>query len=667
MIVPRYYEDLSVLHDNTMPARAYYMPASKRMDDLVEHRELSDRMQLLNGTWKFQYFDSIYDMKDAFYEDGYSVEGFDEIKVPSVWQMAGYDTHQYTNIRYPFPFDPPYVPQDIPCGAYVHTFDYAKDAAAPKAYLNFEGVDSCFYVWLNGTYVGYSQVSHMTSEFDVTDVLREGENRISVLVMKWCDGSYLEDQDKFRMSGIFRDVYLLKRPEKGIRDYRITTQLDSDIARINLTAAFYEPTEVRVKLEDKNGAVVSEGVISESGESTFEIVDYTLWNTENPYLYTIILETEQEVIVDHIALRKIEIKNQVIYLNGQKIKFRGVNRHDSDPVTGFTISMEQIKTDLTLMKQHNFNAIRSSHYPNAPFFYEMCDRYGFMVIDEADIEAHGPFMLYRKEDTDYNRFKRWNEKIADDPVWEAAIVDRVKLMVERDKNRFCIVMWSMGNESAYGCNFEKALAWTKGFDPERITQYESARYRNYDVTYDYGNLDLYSRMYPALTEIEEYLEKDGSKPFLLVEYCHSMGNGPGDLEDYFQMIQAEDKMCGGFVWEWCDHAIAHGVAENGKTIYAYGGDHGEVIHDSNFCMDGLVYPDRRIHTGLLEYKNVYRPARVVSYDAASGELVLHNYMDFDDLKDYAEITYELSQDGLVIGKGSFPKYPFYRIVMEAQL
>ena len=656
MIVPRYYEDLSVLHDNTMPARAYYMPASKRMDDLVEHRELSDRMQLLNGTWKFQYFDSIYDMKDAFYEDGYSVEGFDEIKVPSVWQMAGYDTHQYTNIRYPFPFDPPYVPQDIPCGAYVHTFDYAKDAAAPKAYLNFEGVDSCFYVWLNGTYVGYSQVSHMTSEFDVTDVLREGENRISVLVMKWCDGSYLEDQDKFRMSGIFRDVYLLKRPEKGIRDYRITTQLDSDIARINLTAAFYEPTEVRVKLEDKNGAVVSEGVISESGEATFEIVDYTLWNTENPYLYTIILETEQEVIVDHIALRKIEIKNQVIYLNGQKIKFRGVNRHDSDPVTGFTISMEQIKTDLTLMKQHNFNAIRSSHYPNAPFFYEMCDRYGFMVIDEADIEAHGPFMLYRKEDTDYNRFKRWNEKIADDPVWEEAIVDRVKLMVERDKNRFCIVMWSMGNESAYGCNFEKALEWTKNFDPDRITQYESARYRNYDETYDYSNLDVYSRMYPALSEIQEYLDKDGSKPFLLVEYCHSMGNGPGDFEDYFQMIQDNDKMCGGFVWEWCDHAIAHGTAENGKTIYAYGGDHGEEIHDGNFCMDGLVYPDRTVHTGLLEYKNVYRPARVISYNKESGELVLHNYMDFDDLKDYVKISYELTQDGLVISKGILPEF-----------
>ena len=328
------------------------------------------------------------------------------------------------------------------------------------------------------------------------------------------------------------------------------------------------------------------------------------------------------------------------------------NRHDSDPVTGFTISMEQIKTDLTLMKQHNFNAIRSSHYPNAPFFYEMCDRYGFMVIDEADIEAHGPFMLYRKEDTDYNRFKRWNEKIADDPVWEAAIVDRVKLMVERDKNRFCIVMWSMGNESAYGYNFEKALAWTKKFDSERITQYESARYRNYDVTYDYGNLDLYSRMYPALTEIEEYLEKDGSKPFLLVEYCHSMGNGPGDFEDYFQMIQAEDKMCGGFVWEWCDHAIAHGVAENGKTIYAYGGDHGEVIHDSNFCMDGLVYPDRTPHTGLKEYKNIYRPARVTSIDQQAGEITLHNYMNYVDLKDYLYVDYELSRDGETLMTGS---------------
>ena len=650
MIVPRYYENLNVLHENTMPARAYYIPASKRMDNLVEHREESDRMQLLNGTWKFQYFTSIYNIKDSFFEKNYDTENFDEIQVPSVWQMAGYDTHQYTNIRYPFPFDPPYVPQDIPCGAYVHNFEYSRDEKASKAFLNFEGVDSCFYVWINGSYVGYSQVSHMTSEFDVTDVLQDGTNTVAVLVMKWCDGSYLEDQDKFRMSGIFRDVYILKRPEQAISDYHIKSKIEDILAKVELDVKFYSPTNVKISIEDKNGAVVALGSIDEKGTAVLEIASPELWNTENPYLYKLILETENEVIVDHIALRKVEIKDQVIYLNGQKIKFRGVNRHDSDPVTGFTISLEQITTDLTLMKQHNFNAIRSSHYPNAPFFYEMCDKYGFMVIDEADIEAHGPFMIYRKEDTDYNRFKRWNEKIADDPVWEEAIVDRVKLMVERDKNRFCIVMWSMGNESAYGCNFEKALEWTKNYDPDRITQYESARYRNYDETYDYSNLDVYSRMYPALSEIQEYLDKDGSKPFLLVEYCHSMGNGPGDFEDYFQMIQDNDKMCGGFVWEWCDHAIAHGTAENGKTIYAYGGDHGEEIHDGNFCMDGLVYPDRTVHTGLLEYKNVYRPVRVVSYDKESGELVLHNYMDFDDLKDYMKISYELTQDGLVISK-----------------
>ncbi|MFR7909043.1 MAG: glycoside hydrolase family 2 TIM barrel-domain containing protein [Blautia sp.] len=656
MIVPRYYENLSVLHENTMPARAYYIPASKRMDNLVEHREESDRMQLLNGTWKFQYFNSIYDIQDSFFEKNYDTENFDEIQVPSVWQMAGYDTHQYTNIRYPFPFDPPYVPQDIPCGAYVHDFEYSRDEKASKAFLNFEGVDSCFYVWINGSYIGYSQVSHMTSEFDVTDVLQDGTNTVAVLVMKWCDGSYLEDQDKFRMSGIFRDVYILKRPKQAISDYHIKTRIEDMLAKVEIEMKFYSPLNVKISIEDRNGAVVALGSIAEEGTAVLEIASPELWNTENPYLYKLILETENEVIVDHIALRKIEIKDQVIYLNGQKIKFRGVNRHDSDPVTGFTINLEQITTDLTLMKQHNFNAIRSSHYPNAPFFYEMCDKYGFMVIDEADIEAHGPFMIYRKEDTDYNRFKRWNEKIADDPVWEEAIVDRVKLMVERDKNRFCIVMWSMGNESAYGCNFEKALEWTKNFDPDRITQYESARYRNYDETYDYSNLDVYSRMYPALSEIQEYLDKDGSKPFLLVEYCHSMGNGPGDFEDYFQMIQDNDKMCGGFVWEWCDHAIAHGTAENGKTIYAYGGDHGEEIHDGNFCMDGLVYPDRTVHTGLLEYKNVYRPARVISYDKESGELVLHNYMDFDDLKDYVKISYELTQDGLVISKGILPEF-----------
>lgn len=651
MIVPKYYEDLEILHENTMPARSYYIPASKRMDDLVEHREQSDRIQFLNGIWKFRYYDSIYNVKEAFYKGEFDADEYADMKVPGLWQNAGYDSHQYTNIKYPFPFDPPYVPQDNPCGAYVYDFEYTKDIKAPKAFLNFEGVDSCFYVWINGEYVGYSQVSHATSEFDVTELVKEGKNRIAVLVLKWCDGSYLEDQDKFRMSGIFRDVYILKRPENAIRDYRITTQLETEKATVNIQVEYAKNIETNIILEDKNGAIIATGSIRENGSVKLDVVCPILWNTENPYLYTLILETENETIVEYVGFRTIEIVNKVILFNGQKIKFRGVNRHDSDPVTGFTVGIDQIMKDLTMMKQHNFNSIRSSHYPNVPYFYQLCDKYGFMVIDEADIEAHGPFLIYRKEDTDYNRFKRWNEKIADDPSWEKAIIDRVQLMVLRDKNRPSIVMWSMGNESAYGCNFEKVLKWTKEFDPIRITQYESARYRNYDVTYDYENLDLYSRMYPSFEEIAEYLEKDASKPFLLVEYCHCMGNGPGDFEDYFQLIQKNDLMCGGFVWEWCDHAIDKGIAENGKRMYYYGGDHGEIVHDGNFCMDGLVYPDRKPHTGLLEYKNVYRPARVVSYDEKNGKLVLHNYMDFDNLQDFITAKYEVTCDGLTCDSG----------------
>ncbi|MCI5640087.1 MAG: beta-galactosidase, partial [Lachnospiraceae bacterium] len=384
MIVPRYYEDLNVMHDKTMPARAYYIPASVRNDDLVEHRERSDRFQLLNGEWKFQYYNSIYDVTEPFYEKGYDISEFDRVTVPGVWQMAGYDTHQYTNIRYPFPFDPPYVPQDIPCGAYVCTFDYHREEKAPKAFLNFEGVDSCFYIWINGVYAGYSQVSHATSEFDVTDLLDEGENTLAVLVLKWCDGSYLEDQDKFRMSGIFRDVYLLKRPEKAIRDYHITTDVEENSATVKVNLHFTESAETKVTVEDKYGAVVAKGDAAGDGVLELTVLNPILWNTENPYLYKIILTTPDEVIVDRVGFRTIEIKDKVVCFNGEKIKFRGVNRHDSDPETGFVTGIQQIKKDLTLMKQHNFNAIRSSHYPNAPQFYQMCDKYGFMVIDEAD-------------------------------------------------------------------------------------------------------------------------------------------------------------------------------------------------------------------------------------------------------------------------------------------
>ena len=645
MIVPRYYEDLDFLHEHTMPPRAYYIPASRRMEDLVEHREASDRVQMLNGMWKFRYFESIYDVRDAFYESGYDTSDFDEIPVPGVWQMAGYDTHQYTNFRYPFPFDPPYVPQDIPCGAYVHTFSYAKDEKAPKVYLNFEGVDSCFYVWVNGTYTGYSQVSHATSEFDVTDVIEEGENTIAVLVLKWCDGSYLEDQDKFRMSGIFRDVYLLKRPEKAVQDYRITTEITEACAKITLDISYYQETPVTVSVENAAGTVAAQAVISKAGTVTLEIANPELWNTEHPYLYTLILQNADETIEDAIALRTVAIQERVLYFNGQAIKLRGVNRHDSDPVTGFTVDVAKIRKDLVLMKEHNFNAIRSSHYPNAPYFYQLCDEYGLFVIAEADNESHGTQSQYLKNQEWDNVVEHWNKRISNNPDFIPATMDRTKLCVYREKNRPCIVMWSMGNECGYGCTFEEALKWTKEFDPTRLTTYESAFYQSSDREYDYSNIDVVGRMYPAFSEIEEYMEKNPEKPLLLVEYCHAMGNGRGDLEDYFQFIQKYDALCGGFVWEWCDHAIYKGKAENGKAIYYYGGDHGEEIHDGNFCMDGLVYPDRKPHVGLKEYKNIYRPARVLHYNQETGDAVLHNYMNYVDLKDYIYLIYEMSVDG----------------------
>lgn len=655
MVVPRHYENLHVLHEHTMPARSYYIPASVRMDTLVEQREDSDRMQILNGEWRFRYYGSIYELNDAFYKTGFDVSSYDRIRVPGVWQMSGYDSHQYTNIRYPFPFDPPYVPQDNPCGTYIHEFCYQRDKKAPKTYLNFEGVDSCFYVWLNGTYIGYSQVSHCTSEFDISDVVTEGMNRLAVLVLKWCDGSYLEDQDKFRMSGIFRDVYLLKRPAQAIRDYFVKTTIEKKTADITIEMQYFQdivPTAATVY--DAENRLIDTVSCQDGGCLCLRIPDPVPWDTETPYLYTLVLDTDAEVIVDHIGLRKIHITDNAVCLNGKKIIFRGVNRHDSDPVTGPSVCMEQMMEDLTLMKRHNFNAIRASHYPNAPVFLQLCDKYGFLVIDEADVESHGPAEIYYKDNSDANKFNHWNEPIADHPQWEASILDRVQLMVERDKNRPCVVIWSMGNESAFGCNFEKALRWTKEYDDSRLTHYESARYKKSGIQYDYSCLDLYSRMYPSIEELKDYVAHEPKKPCILCEYCHSMGNGPGDLEDYFELFQAHDEMCGGFVWEWCDHAVFHGRTPEGKAVYHYGGDHGEILHDGNFCMDGLVYPDRTPHTGLLEYRNVYRPVRVVSFEQDTQKLTVRNYMDFTDLKDYAEIHYEVNCDGVCQETGVIP-------------
>ena len=659
MIIPKHYENLNILHENTMPDRSYYIPSGKRHDDLVEHREQSERFTLLNGEWDFCYYESVSDLREKFYEEEDMVSpDWKKIPVPSVWQMHGYDRHQYTNVRYPYPLDPPHIPSENPCGAYRHHFTWHRDASAPRAFLNFEGVDSCFYVWLNGKDVGYSQVSHATSEFDVTTLLREGDNLLSVLVLKWCDGSYLEDQDKFRMSGIFRDVYILNRPEECIYDYFIKTRLNRDTreAEVEISLTYLnQKIPVHVTVEDAEGAEIAE--CSGSGSINLAWKEAKLWNAENPYLYTLVMETENEVITEQLGLREVAVSGGVLYFNGEKIKLHGVNRHDSDPVTGFVIGLEQMHRDLKLMKEHNVNAIRTSHYPNAPQFYQLCDRYGFYVMDEADNESHGTEMAWGQEYGDSNKW------IADNPDYIESTVDRVKKCVLRDKNRPCVFAWSMGNECAYGCTFEEALKWTKSYDDSRITHYENSYHVSKKREYDYSCLDLHSRMYSDIKNIHQYFndteEKDSRtndgvashRPYFLCEYSHAMGNGPGNLEDYFQVFQQYDGACGGMVWEWCDHAVDKGRAQNGKKMYFYGGDHGEYPHDGNFCMDGLVYPDRRPHTGLKDFRNVYRPARVVSFDEKTGMLKVHNYMDFLNLRDYCRIKWEVLCDGISTAEG----------------
>ncbi len=684
MIVPNYFEDPHMLHENEVSNRAYYVPASMRMDNLVFERERSDRIQMLDEGWLFRYYDSVYDLEDPFYETGFQPTGYEAVTVPGVWQQYGYDCHQYVNIRYPFPADPPYVPVENPCGVYICTFHYEKLADAPRAFLNFEGVDSCFYVWLNGQYVGYGQVSHAQHEFDVTEMILQGENELAVLVLKWCDGSYLEDQDKFRMSGIFRDVYVLKRPTQGIFDYFVHTRLGDGEAVLELEVEYLdEEIPVRAALCDPDGACVGECEFF--GGMEMKIKSPRLWDSEHPSLYTLYLETGggaagieagneaagcgetgnedagsgaakdasigREIITERVGFREIYVEQSVVYVNGERVKFRGVNRHDSDPVTGPVIGVAQMERDLRLMKEHNFNAIRTSHYPNAPMFYQLCDQYGFFVIDEADNESHGSWELYYENDTDEERSGRWNEMISDNPEYVEATLDRTRSMVCRDKNRPCVVIWSMGNEGGYGCTFEEALRWTHRFDPDRLTHYESAYYKGRGRKYDYSNLDLYSRMYADYEDVERYARSNPDKPYILCEYAHAMGNGPGDLEDYFELIEKYDCICGAFVWEWCDHAIYKGRAENGKEMYAYGGDHGEYPHDGNFCMDGLVYPDRRPHMGLLEYKNVHRPARVVVADLENGVVVLRNELNFTDLRDWIYVTYEVTCDGRTIVSG----------------
>ncbi|MCC8170126.1 MAG: beta-galactosidase, partial [Oscillospiraceae bacterium] len=525
-----YHENPKILHVGTEDSRAYYIPFSDRMRALSNVREQSDRFISLNGEWNFEYYNSVYDF------DGFE-NLTNKIPVPSCWQNHGYDTHMYTNVRYPFPYEPPYVPNFTPCGAYSREFTVDVKG---RFYLNFEGVDSSFYLWINDSFVGYSQVSHSTSEFDITDYVNRENNRICVLVLKWCDGSYLEDQDKFRMSGIFRDVYLLKRSENHIKDFFIKTGTDG-------TVSVEADREAKYTLLDLNGYEIG----SAEGESAcLKIENPILWTSETPLLYTLIIEAAGEVIVQKIGLREISISGGVIYLNGKKLRIKGVNRHDSDPVKGYTISREQALTDLRLMKEHNINAVRTSHYPNSPWFTELCDELGFYVVDEADVEIHGTSAIYGGSQE--NTFGL----LAQDERFYDAILDRVQRCVIRDKNRTSVIFWSLGNEGGYGEGFENAGRWVKEYDDMRLLHYESSVWETGGHKNDTSMLDVMSNMYATPERIRDYFEnKEDSKPFIQCEYIHAMGNGPGGIDEYIELMDKYDGFVGGFVWEWCDHAV----------------------------------------------------------------------------------------------------------------
>ena len=638
----RLHENPQVLHVGTCPNRSYYIPFA---DEKEAETGRSSRVISLNGPWAFQYFSS-YDQ--AVDEDGAPLvdeEAMGVIPVPSCWQNQGYGRHQYTNVRYPIPCDPPFVPEENPCGLYLRHIDVA-DPAAFRWYLNFEGVDSCFYLWVNGQFAGYSQVSHCTSEFDVSDLLLPGDNTIAALVLQWCDGTYLEDQDKLRMSGIFRDVYLLARPEAHLRDFFVKEAFAGDFssASLGVEVELSGGCQVEAALFAPGGEKVGEA--RSSGEPlSFAIQRPVLWNAEQPRQYTLVLSTGQEVIAQKVGLRQIEVQDGVVLLNGAAIKFRGVNRHDSDPVTGYTISREQALRDLALMKRHNINAIRTSHYPNAPWFAQLCGEFGFYLIGEADIESHGMSekLGSYSEDT--------YPDAADDPQFQLAILDRVQRCVIRDKNNAAVVVWSLGNESGWGENFEIAGRWVKGYDPSRLLHYENFLTYHKNRAPDFSMLDLYSRMYAPTQQVDDYFhggELDGHlggrrMPFIQCEYIHAMGNGPGDAEDYQRQIMEYPGFCGGFVWEWCDHAVFGGTTPENRPIYRYGGDFGEFPHDGKFCMDCLVYPDRTPHTGLLEFKNVIRPIRARRLEG--GAFRLRNYLDFVNARDFAALSYEVMQDG----------------------
>ena len=666
-----YHTDLNNLHVGCEPNRSYYIPYGDRESALTDKRENSSRLTSLCGQWDFHFYNSIEEADD-FLADTFSVSGADKIDVPRSWQTyidRGYDIPQYANHVTIIPNDPPYVPSENPCGLYVKDIDVSASLLENELYLNFEGVDSCFYLFINNTFVGYSQVSHMTSEFNVTKYLKEGKNKVKVLVFKFCDGTYLEDQDKYRMSGIFREVFLLARDKAHLKDIEITTSLSDDysVGSVSVNATADLSLNYCYSLCDSRGKLISEGEAATGKPCEIKVKAPSLWSDETPILYTLLIRCGNEFIPFFIGFKDLRIENRVVLLNGKNIKARGVNRHDSHPILGAATPFEDMERDLFIMKQHNVNMVRASHYPNDPRFLGLCDKLGLYVCDETDLETH-----------QNQEYKYW-DMLSDSPEWTHAYLDRVERMYERDKNHVSVIMWSLGNESGVGRNQEAMYSYLKSRSPRCIVHCEDATRRHSEHYFrkcppsrpwrDYHKIaDIASGMYlpPEMDDDavisrvpckEKYLDNDQfDQPLFLCEYSHAMGNSCGDLSDYWKLIYEYDSFFGGCIWEFTDHAITlEGTDATGRPKYLYGGDLGEspLVHSSNFCVDGLVYPDRRPHTGLMEYKQAIKPFSVIASDLTKGSFTLLSRRCFTDLSD-TDLHWSFEQKGRPLRQGIIP-------------
>jgi beta-galactosidase/beta-glucuronidase len=650
------WENPALLSRNREPARATLIPFADPAAALRGERGASPYFQLLNGRWGFSYRTSPAEIVD---DD----TPWDTIPVPGNWQMYGYGTPQYTNVNYPIPVDPPCVPQANPVGVYRRAFCIPTAWDGRQIYLNFEGVDSAFYVFCNGVQVSYSQVAHMPSEFNLTAFLQPGWNELEVRVYQWSDGTYLEDQDMWRLSGIFRDVYLLARAGVRLRDARVTTRFDAAYtdATLNVQAILRNDAgapatgyTATARLLDGDTTLfdlpLAGGGTLPAGKETTLSLDAPVaaprrWTAETPHLYTLLLSlfgpdgALVETLPVTVGFRQVEMRGGQVLLNGTPLTLQGVNRHDSHPDYGHAVPLASMVQDITLMKQHNINAVRTSHYPNDPRWYDLCDRYGLYVIDEADLECHGMHPL---------------DRLSDDPAWEDAYLDRAVRMVERDKNHPSIIIWSLGNESGFGRNHVAMANWIHANDPTRLVHYEGATgWGNREGAKDNACVDLVSTMYPTVESIiTEGQRTDDPRPYFMCEYAHAMGNGPGNLKEYWEAIRTYPRLLGGCIWEWTDHGIRQYTAD-GEEWFAYGGDFGDTPNDGNFCIDGLVFPDRTPHTGLTEYKKVIEPVTVEAVDLAAGVVKIGNRYTFASLA-RLQGAWQLVCDGTPLQQGTLP-------------